>query len=205
MKVRKESINLFKANIVSFVILVVAAVIFGGFFFLLNDSFSNPMVEASEKSPWAGILLPFVFLVILLVGIVAHELIHGITFAIFAPRGYHSVSYGVLWKSLTPYAHCDDPLRKSHYICALLMPFLILGVAPAVVSLFNGSFFWLIFGVLFIAAAAGDLMMTWMIWKENPEFMVLDHPSEAGYFIFEPEEGDDMEHVDYNALVKDLL
>ena len=38
---------------------------------------------------------------------------------------------------------------------------------------------------LFIAAAAGDIWMTWLLTKENPKSMVLDHPSEAGFYIID--------------------
>ena len=40
-------------------------------------------------------------------------------------------------------------------------------------------------GVIFIAAAAGDIMVVWRLRKENPENMVLDHPTEAGYLVYE--------------------
>ena len=37
----------------------------------------------------------------------------------------------------------------------------------------------------FIAAAAGDIWMTWLLTKENPKSLVLDHPSEAGFYIID--------------------
>lgn len=42
----------------------------------------------------------------------------------------------------------------------------------------------LVFGIIFSAAAAGDLMIYQLIKNENPEDYVQDHPTEAGYTIF---------------------
>jgi hypothetical protein len=42
----------------------------------------------------------------------------------------------------------------------------------------------LIIGVFFISAAAGDIMVIWILRKESMETLVLDHPSEPGCFIY---------------------
>ena len=41
--------------------------------------------------------------------------------------------------------------------------------------------------IIFIAAAAGDIMIVWKLRKENRDNMILDHPSEAGYLVYEEE------------------
>jgi hypothetical protein len=48
----------------------------------------------------------------------------------------------------------------------------------------------LFFGLLYIAAAAGDIWMAWLLQKENPQSTVLDHPSEAGFYIYDEEESE---------------
>ena len=49
---------------------------------------------------------------------------------------------------------------------------------------------WLLFGLIFFAAAAGDIWMTWLMLKEPKDALFLDHPSEAGFYVMEkgPEE-----------------
>ena len=61
---------------------------------------------------------------------------------------------------------------------------------PAVLSLFLGLVWLYIFGVVFISAAAGDLMVMWWLRKEKDTALDLDHPSEAGYLVYEEEEAD---------------
>ena len=70
-------------------------------------------------------------------------------------------------------------------VMGAMMPCIVLGVIPAIAALFIGSLPMLVGGIFFIAAAAGDIWMTWLLTKENPKSMVLDHPSEAGFYIID--------------------
>ena len=92
---------------------------------------------------------------------------------------------------LTPYTHCDEPMHIRPYVVACLMPLIILGIIPSVIAIIIGWIPLLAFGIFFIAGAMGDVLIVWMLRKENPQYLVLDHPSEAGYFIYEPEEHTD--------------
>ena len=73
------------------------------------------------------------------------------------------------------------------YLAGALMPLLVLGIIPAVVSLIIGSTVLLGWGILFIAAASGDIWMSWLLTKEDPESTILDHPTEAGFYVFDKE------------------
>ena len=184
MRERTVTIDLVKANVFALVILLLAAIVFGGLFLLIWGRRWDEVQMLHSGSVWGGLI----FFAILLLGIVVHEFIHGVTWACFAKRGFKSISYGVLWKYLTPYTHCDEPMHIRPYQLACLMPCFLLGIVPSIVSLFTGSIPWLVFGLIFIAAAAGDIWMTWLLMKENPRSMVLDHPSEAGFYIYDEEE-----------------
>ena len=179
VKGRKVAIDIVKANIFAVVIMVVSAIVFLVPFFWIW----------AEKKP-IGELLGGIgdwgtAFILMFVGIVVHELIHGLTWACFAKSGWKSISFGVMWKLLTPYCHCDEPMNIPGYMMGAMMPCIILGVIPAVVALFIGSLPMLAWGVFFIAAAAGDIWMTWLLTKENPKCLVLDHPSEAGFYIID--------------------
>lgn len=124
------------------------------------------------------------FFIVTLVGIVFHELIHGISFAMFTERGFRSIRFGVLWKYLTPYCHCTEPLQIRHYRFGALAPAVILGLIPAVAGLVIGKYTVTFFGIIFIVAAIGDFMVIQLLWKEKPTDYAQDHPSEAGCFVF---------------------
>ena len=181
IKGRRVTIDIVKANVFGLAVLVVSAIVFlVPFFFIWRGSPVERMMGT-----YVGLLI---FSVGVLVGIVVHELIHGLTWACFAKSGWKSISFGVMWKMLTPYCHCSEPMSIHHYMWGAMMPCVILGVIPAVLSLFVGNLLLLAFGVIFIAGAAGDIWMTLLLTKEKPNSLVLDHPSEAGFYIIDEAE-----------------
>lgn len=126
----------------------------------------------------------FFLVFIMLLGIILHELIHGITFSLFAKSGFKAIKFGVLWKMLTPYCHCKEPLLIKHYIIGAIMPTVILGLIPFLYSIIFGNIFFLIFAVFFIIAAFGDFYIIFSLRNEDKNNMVFDHPSEVGCFIY---------------------
>ena len=183
-KMRKVSIDIVKANYFAIMIMVVSALVLLVPFFIIWG-IRKPFGEMFH-----GALSILVFFIGMVIGVVVHELIHGITWAIFAKRGWRSISFGVMWKLLTPYCHCDEPLSKVGYMAGGLMPCIILGIIPSVVALFTGHLVVLLWGIFFIAGAAGDIWMIWLLSKEKAGCMVLDHPSEAGFYIMDKEPTD---------------
>jgi hypothetical protein len=126
----------------------------------------------------------FSIVFIMLLGILIHELIHGITFSFFAKTGFKAINFGVLWKMLTPYCHCKEPLLVKHYIIGGIMPAFILGFLPFMYSLLFGNLFLLIFAIFFTVAAFGDFYIIYLLRNENKNSLVLDHPSEVGCFVY---------------------
>ncbi|MGJ7031217.1 DUF3267 domain-containing protein [Niabella hirudinis] len=130
------------------------------------------------------LLLALIPLLVLVAGIVVHELIHGLTWALFARNGRRSIKYGVLWKYVTPYCHCNEPLEVRHYVLGALMPAVILGILPSIAGIITGNFYVLVTGIFFVMAAAGDFMIIYLLRGEKRSNRVLDHPNEAGCYIY---------------------
>ena len=179
IKGRKVTIDIVKANVFGMVVLIVSAIAFFVPFVLIWKGRKPTNELVGGVSEWG---LSFVLLI---VGVVVHELIHGVTWACYAKSGWKSISFGVMWKFLTPYCHCSEPMHVRGYIMGAMMPCVILGIVPAVAALCIGSLPLLMWGIIFIAAAAGDIWMTWLLTKEDPHSLVLDHPSEAGFYIID--------------------
>lgn len=113
----------------------------------------------------------------------AHELIHGLCFMLFAKEAFKSVKIGFMWKHLTPYAHCKEPLNKIHYKISLLMPGIVLGAFPIFIGLFFNSFSFLVYGLFLTLAAGGDIIIFILTFNIPVNKRLLDHPSECGFFI----------------------
>jgi len=185
MKERKETINIVTANVVSIGILLISAIVLYAIFFMIYDSrdwFNEETMDSMVDNFGTSYLK---FMIVLVVGIIVHELIHGLTWGLYAKSKFKSISFGVMWKMLTPYCHCSEPLKVPHYAIGALMPLITLGLIPAVVAICIKSLFWLNMSIIFIAAAAGDIMIVWNLRKEKRNNMILDHPTEAGYLVYE--------------------
>ncbi len=183
----KLTINLVKANVYALLILIPIFLVYGlPFYFLWHqDNSVAGFIQTIKTTGMAGVsgYIGSMFL-IMLVGIVLHELIHGITWAQFAKNGYKSISYGVLWEVLTPYCHCSEPLKVKHYLTGAIMPAVLLGFIPAAVAISTNNILMLLFGGYFTMAAIGDFMIIYLLRNEGMEALVQDHPSEAGCFVY---------------------
>jgi hypothetical protein len=184
----KVTISVLWANVLSVLVLISSAVVFGSLYYLVwgaKGDFSDTLEVLSDN-----LLLAFLVVCLcLVVGMVAHELIHGMTWAVFAKNGFRSIRFGVVWKMLTPYCHCSEPLTVRHYALGGIMPTILLGIVPALLAIAIGSVGLLAFGVFFITAGSGDLLVIYALRHERGDALVEDHPSEVGYFVYRPVEG----------------
>lgn len=121
----------------------------------------------------------------LLGGIVLHEAIHGVSWAVFAGKPLRSIRYGMQWKTLTPYAHCTEPMAARDYRRGAVMPALIVGAIPAVIGLAAGNGALLLYGMIFLVAAAGDFIVLWILRRVPGDTFVEDHPSRAGCYVYD--------------------
>lgn len=125
-------------------------------------------------------------LVIMVVIIVTHELIHGLTWMYFTNNGFNSIKFGIKWNYMIPYPYCQckEILYLKHYKLGVIMPAIILGFIPSFISLITGNLALLYLGVFGLMTAAGDFMIFNLIKKENGNTMVLDHPDRFGCYLF---------------------
>ncbi len=122
---------------------------------------------------------------VFIVGAVVHELIHGITWAVFAKNGWKSIKFGIKWKLLTPYCHCKEPLKKPEYFLGAIMPLVLMGILPGIYAIITGNAFVLLFAIFFSWAAGGDILGVWMLRKVKRNARVADDPNELGFRVVE--------------------
>lgn len=127
-------------------------------------------------------------------GIVVHELIHGIAWSFASGHSFRAIKFGFQWKTLTPYAHCPLATRCNAYRVGAVMPLIVLGICPYAVALISKSPFLLVFSLLQIFAACGDLMILWLLRGVSGSEWVQDHPTDAGVSLLEFSEASTSEH-----------
>jgi hypothetical protein len=184
-----KTIDLVKANIFGiFIIVPIAAIYLVPFILIWRDKFTidnlRHQLQTIDFMNNALSIMSEFFLVVI-GGVFIHELIHGLTWSIFAKKGFKSIKFGVLWKMLTPYCHCDEPLTVAGYLIGAVMPAIILGFIPAIIALVTGNVMLMLFAFCFTIGAVGDFMIINLIRNESKRSLILDHPSEAGYYVLE--------------------
>ena len=174
------TISIVKANL--FVFLLAIPVVAIG---VLLFAWKNP-ISLLMPSPHGSLL----FFVLFFVLVVVHELIHGLTWSLYAEHHFKDIEFGFMKEYLTPYCTCTTPLLKSHYIMGALMPCVVLGILPTAIGILLGShlLFWI--GIVMILAAGGDIMivikvLAYKSQRDSKEILVYDHPTQAGSVIFE--------------------
>lgn len=176
-------IDIPKAGKIGMVITIPTFLIFGVLFYLFHKDVIVSLISTPVSWGMFAINI-FKALVIYIFGIVLHELIHGITWALFLKDGFKSIKFGIIREYLTPYCHSKGPMKIKHYLLGAIMPAIVLGIVPAVLGVILGNLWLTIFGVVFTTAAIGDFMVINFLKNENMNHYAQDHPSEAGCYVY---------------------
>ena len=129
-----------------------------------------------------------VFFPVFLVGIVIHEALHGIVWAFASGRPLSSISYGLQWKTLTPYAHAKEPMPVGAYRAGGIAPFIGTAVLPALYALAAGDGAVLAATLFFGTVCGGDLTVLWLLRNARTDDFVKDHPERAGGIVLRASE-----------------
>ena len=127
----------------------------------------------------------FRILLIIILGIVVHEVLHGLIWIFFTKKGFRSLSFGISKPDLAPYIHCKEALPINVYRVGIVLPGIVQGILPSILGIITGNFKIFIFGLFFTWAASGDFITLWLTRKLKSEIMVQDHPKLVGCMILE--------------------
>lgn len=119
---------------------------------------------------------------------VGHELIHGMTWAVFAKNHWKAISFGIILQYMTPYCSCKDPLKKYQIILGALMPTIALGIIPGIVTIFTGNIGVWLLAMFTIVGGGGDMacvVKVLMYRSKKKDKLYIDHPYELGIVTFE--------------------
>jgi hypothetical protein len=171
---RDLSISMVRANVIVMFITILVVILQFAIFILLHG------MENLEPT-WSSVAL----IVAVLLGVVIHELMHGISWVIFGHKPFSAIKFGFQWKTLTPYAHLKESVEVNAYRLGAFLPGFILGILTYILSLAfgNGNLFW--FSLVHTSAAGGDWLILWLIRRVQAGTQVEDHPARAGCYVLE--------------------
>lgn len=174
------AISLVKANVVSLLLFIPLSALY--------------LVPYATVWSWNKVVSDFTliyhdflfFLFLMVVGVLVHELLHGLTWRIMGNKSWSALKFGFNWTALAPYAHCREPLEVNAYRWGAAIPGVILGVFPFLIGIITGDGWFTLFGFIFTVTASGDILILWLIRKIEPGTMVQDHPELAGCEVIYP-------------------
>ena len=134
---------------------------------------------ALAQGVWS-LLEPSVLLLAVLPGVLAHELLHALGWAISARRPLSAIRIGVNWRGVSPYAHPKDPMPVQAYRIGAILPALVMGLLPAGVAIAMGKPLLMAWSLFFLFTAGGDIVVLWLIRDVGAGQLVQDHPTRAG-------------------------
>ena len=120
----------------------------------------------------------------IVVYIVLHELVHGVTMKIC---GTKKVKYG--FTGVYAYAGSDDYYYKRPYIAIALAPIVVWGVVLGVINfLVPTEWFWVVYGIqlMNLSGAGGDLYVTAKFRRLSNDVLIRDYG--VGMRVYAPEE-----------------
>lgn len=139
------------------------------------------LVHRAHLIDISGVSFYIALVLILALSVFAHELLHGLGWAVSSGRGWKAVRFNV--SALMPSCACTVPLRRGQYLLGALLPFCILGGGSALfLAVYPGTFSVVAMLVNFIAAG-GDLLIAFHVMREKGA-LIADHPTAAGYIAF---------------------
>ncbi len=139
------------------------------------------LIERAYLLEVSGIAFYVLFIAIIAVSVVIHELLHGIGWAAASGKGWNVIRFNI--HALMPSCACKAVLKKGAYLTGVLAPFVVLGFGSVLfIFIYPGTVSFLTMMVNFISAGA-DLMIAFQVLRERDGF-IADHPTEAGYIAF---------------------
>ncbi|PIC83949.1 DUF3267 domain-containing protein [Sporosarcina sp. P1] len=116
--------------------------------------------------------------------IVIHEFFHLLGFRIFCNVPWKNMAYGVNLKMGIAYATADQLMDNKGIRKALLLPFWMTGVLPAIMALYFNDGVLLLLSAMLIGGAAGDFAMYKELKKFPDDAMVKDDPELPKLYVY---------------------
>ncbi len=117
------------------------------------------------------------------VGVLTHELVHGVTWKVVGRLRWKDIRFGIQLKTFTPYASPTVPMRARTYRMGVMMPLIVVGLIPFVAGLILGYSQLAVFGMVFTFVAGGDLAILRAMRSVASSAWVQDHPERAGCYV----------------------
>lgn len=123
---------------------------------------------------------------IYIVGLVCHEGLHALGAVIFGKCSPKDIKFGVIPKQMMLYCHVKTPLTVASYRYLLLLPVIVTGIIPLIISTILGNIFLVAVFAMLVSGGAGDFIMVHSLSKYPSKQLICDHPEAPAYYLVYP-------------------
>lgn len=123
---------------------------------------------------------------IFICGLVCHEGLHALGGILFGKVKPQDIKFGILPKQFMLYCHIKTPLKVSAYQALLLLPVIVTGIIPLLISAFFGNIFLVVVFAALVSGGAGDIIMFKSLCKLNKDQLIIDHEDAPAYYLVYP-------------------
>lgn len=174
----KKELKIFNLNKIASLSILLFAVCFVAGALVNLLAFRRPLL-LTDKVYWDIVIT----LVLMSGGIVIHEGIHALGAMIFGKCKKENISFGFIPRQLMFYCHAEKPMTASAYTLMLLLPVVVTGFIPFILSVCLGNIFLVVAFAMLISGGAGDLIMAASLRKIPASALLLDHPKAPAYYL----------------------
>lgn len=192
---QKITMSFLKANTVSLIYPIPFVILYMAIVLLVESSrMAESLATGQVAAQTAGgfgmnnLLIEFLlYMVLLFVLIVLHELTHALIFLLGCENGWKSIKFGI--KALTPYCHCKEAVTVSVARQSCLGPLWAVALPLGVIALITGSFLLYLLTIVMIFGSGADLWIVFKLRRFNGKACyALDMENEIGMTVFVPDE-----------------
>lgn len=137
--------------------------------------------ERAQLMDLGGPTFFFAFLAISIVSATLHELLHGLGWMVAGHLRWQDVHFHL--SAMMPQTHCTLPLAKRAYLCGVLLPFVVLGLASLMLLFIFPGTLSLLTALVNLTLAGADLFIALCVLREPQDARFKDHPTLAGYVV----------------------
>lgn len=136
-------------------------------------------VLLTDKVYWDILIM----LAIFVAGLFCHEGLHALSAIVFGKISPKDIRFGFIPKQMMLYCHVNPPLKAQVYRILLIVPIIVTGIIPLIISAFLGNIFLIIAFALLVSGGAGDLIMFASLLKYDKNQLIIDHPDAPAYYL----------------------
>lgn len=182
---------------VSFIMFLAPLIIFG---FINLLATGNPLL-LTGKVYW-DIIITLAMLAVLLV---VHEFIHALGAIMTGKCSVKDIKFGVNLKQAMLYCHIKKPLSVGAYRFAIILPLIITGIIPLIISTIWGNIFMVLLFCFMVSGGAGDIIMFFSLTAYDKNTLILDHASAPAFYLLYEEGKEPANFVECTEEMEDSL